>query len=696
MRLVDIELWHWIALLGGITIILILDLFVFHRPLKALLVRLVNETGGLPLWNPYLGSGQPFAANPQQALFHPLTSLFFLLPFEWAFRLQVALPPLAAGAGMFLLQRQRRRSRTAAGLSALSWGLGGYLLSATHLLPTLFAASLLPAVAGCALGVTRSRGGRWPAALAGLVTLVALGGEPTTLLLTPVVIATALAGTRGRDRRRAGLRVVLALALGAGLAACQLLPALRLAAHSVRAQGLDERAASLWSMPVARLGELAVPSAFALRRDRSQGPAQYPDRGEPFLYSLYPGAAVTVLALAGLVAAAARPSRRRTALPWAACGLLGALLAVGPLTPIWPALRALPLLSGLRFPEKFVVLAVLAVVVLAGDGCDRWRAGRGRLARALLHPACLWLLVAGDLVHAGRGLVRSAAPARLDARPAAVALLGRAPDGPVYNAAGWTRAAGETISLNLLRPPLSTVWGLATTLEPDFDLTELGWSRSATARFRELQREDPAAAWHAARRRGVAAVLRLRDDVRVTGGVLSVPPGVDSLVDVVLLGRPQPFAFCATRVERLAEDAGWARAVEALGREAVETVLVDEREPGEWPRRPAPGQVTLLERSPTRLRLEVSADGPGPSVLAINQTWDELWQARLDGRRVPLPRVDLALTALSVPPGRHRVELDYRDPWLRAGLVSSAACGLVLLAWAARRRPPAPGGTPSG
>ncbi len=312
------------------------DLFVFHRPLKALLVRLVNETGGLPLWNPYLGSGQPFAANPQQALFHPLTSLFFLLPFEWAFRLQVALPPLAAGAGMFLLQRQRRRSRTAAGLSALSWGLGGYLLSATHLLPTLFAASLLPAVAGCALGVTRSRGGRWPAALAGLVTLVALGGEPTTLLLTPVVIATALAGTCGRDRRRAGLRVVLALALGAGLAACQLLPALRLAAHSVRAQGLDERAASLWSMPVARLGELAVPSAFALRRDRSQGPAQYPDRGEPFLYSLYPGAAVTVLALAGLVAAAARraaaarPCPGRPAACWERCWPWGPSPRSGP------------------------------------------------------------------------------------------------------------------------------------------------------------------------------------------------------------------------------------------------------------------------------------------------------------------------------------------------------------------------------
>ena len=39
MRLVDIELWHWIALLGGITIILILDLFVFHRGTKEIPFR---------------------------------------------------------------------------------------------------------------------------------------------------------------------------------------------------------------------------------------------------------------------------------------------------------------------------------------------------------------------------------------------------------------------------------------------------------------------------------------------------------------------------------------------------------------------------------------------------------------------------------------------------------------------------------
>jgi hypothetical protein len=70
------------------------DLAAFHRPIRSLLLRLSHESGGLPLWNPYLALGQPYAANPHYAVFHPTTALFFLLPFETAFRWQVMLPVL--------------------------------------------------------------------------------------------------------------------------------------------------------------------------------------------------------------------------------------------------------------------------------------------------------------------------------------------------------------------------------------------------------------------------------------------------------------------------------------------------------------------------------------------------------------------------------------------------------------------------
>ena len=79
------------------------DIQAFYRPAKSLVVPLTRASSGLLLWNPLFASGQPFAANPEHEVFHPLTALFFLLPFEWAFRLQVILPVIGAALSMFFL-----------------------------------------------------------------------------------------------------------------------------------------------------------------------------------------------------------------------------------------------------------------------------------------------------------------------------------------------------------------------------------------------------------------------------------------------------------------------------------------------------------------------------------------------------------------------------------------------------------------
>jgi uncharacterized membrane protein YfhO len=94
----------------------------------------------------------------------------------------------------------------------------------------------------------------------------------------------------------------------------------------------------------------------------------------------------------------------------------------------------------------------------------------------------------------------------------------------------------------------------------------------------------------------------------------------------------------------------------------------------------------------------VGAQGPTPSFLAINQTWDPFWRASIDGQSVPLVRVDIALSGLVVAPGEHSIVLAYENPWLRAGMATSAgallAC-LILILLARRARPRAsadPGG----
>ena len=74
---------------------------------------------------------------------------------------------------------------------------------------------------------------------------------------------------------------------------------------------------------------------------------------------------------------------------WALAFLAGIFLALGRHNPLYEALReAVPVLAVLRFPEKFAVLAVLALVFAgasAGSGCST--SGRRGARR---RPTCRW------------------------------------------------------------------------------------------------------------------------------------------------------------------------------------------------------------------------------------------------------------------------------------------------------------------
>jgi hypothetical protein len=680
------------------------DLGHYYRAAKAIIPPLARASGGLPQWNPLFASGQPLAANPEHELYHPMTALLFLLPFEWAFRLQVMLPPVLAAGAMYGLLRALRRSRPAALFGALAWGAGGYLLSTSNLLPILFAVTALPLAL---LFVVRvGRHGR-ASDLAGLALgfgLVCLAGEPSTMLATAPLALAALATGRRRPRLAA---VALGLGLGAALAAVTLVPGIHHARHTRRAAGLDPAVGRQWSLPPLRLAELVAPNLLGHvdERDASRywGRAFYPGREFPFLYSLYPGLLVTLLAAAAL-------ARRRALRPWALVAAVGALLALGSHTPVWPLVRRLPLLSGVRFPEKLSLLVALPVVVLASYGFDQVVLGPRRARRPLLRAlAVLFLLalvaaavlrlagghpavalraaivaalgaavlalrlsrsagalvvcaaLAGDLASAGRELVPSVPVARAAAPPAAlVPLINSGHDEVLFHLAAWDPRLGQRPGL--AAPPVPAQWGVALTLEQDFDLTQLEWSLRATELFWKALERDSALLGPLLRRRGVTAVLRFR-------------PG--PALELLRTGDTQPFAFVPGRVEVVRGDDGWLQAALRLGEELANTVCLDAREVGAFPP-PAAAEVKVLSRTP--MSAELSVEARGPSLVAINQTWDPGWRAHLDDREVPLLHADVALSAVVVPPGVHRLSLAYRDRWIDAGAAVSALAALACLA----------------
>jgi hypothetical protein len=110
----------------------------------------------------------------------------------------------------------------------------------------------------------------------------------------------------------------------------------------------------------------------------------------------------------------------------------------------------------------------------------------------------------------------------------------------------------------------------------------------------------------------------------------------------------------------------------------------------------SPGRVVRVERGTESVVVE--AESEGPALLVVQDAAWPGWRARVDGRPAPILVADGLVRAVAWPAGRHRLELVYDPPEVRTGLLLSAlgaaALGL-LVALAARRRAPPPGGYPA-
>ncbi len=166
--------------------------------------------------------------------------------------------------------------------------------------------------------------------------------------------------------------------------------------------------------------------------------------------------------------------------------------------------------------------------------------------------------------------------------------------------------------------------------------------------------------------------------------------------------RAMPRAWLVTEAKAVDGEAALRRVRgEARGEFDPRRTALLEVSPGELPSQPgglpaASNVARVVEYAPNRLAIET--DAPMPTVLVVSEIFYPGWEATVDGVAHPIMLTDFLLRGVSLPAGRHRVEMKYAAPAARVGsLISLGTLALIVsLAFVARRRANgAAGGAPS-
>ncbi len=708
--------------------------------------------GEWPAWNPLQGLGFPLAANPLYGLFYPPHWLYLLVPAGWMASLMTWLDfahLLWGGLGMFVLARRFAGTPRAACVASLAWALAGYNLSQWTSGLRMLAGAWLPwmAVGQFALWDSLRAGGlAWRRGVV-KAALPIVGGLLVGELFVAMMgvlfaLVTAALGVRGeapvasvRPLRRAAL-LALPPALALGLAAVVLVPAAALLGSSQRAGGFSRADAEASSLPPARLVELLAPDSTGESQGYAPAARWIAEAGldnRPLSRSVYLGASVFALALLAFARG------KRLPIWLGGLAIFALVLSLGRHLPVHAVFRRVVFpFAYMRFPEKYLVLLVGWLALLAGLGSARLLAeGRQAWRRVLLLCALLlslavsapWFFPEGwdDQVRQGAwagalailGIAAVQALAARRSRLAAGALIAvvaldlavptwKTQDFSHRKIAQVTPAAlpkllsegggkGEPPRLyrahNVLQylgnfapappPGMGELW-LLHSFVPN---TANQWGVATLPGYDAAISAKLGTIWESGLRQG-QSVLRLlgaryallpvqepfAQDERV-----GLEPLLDPLPGTRLYRVPAtlPRVYMASQVRVLGDEAALARILDpevVAGRTAL--LAADPAQP--IPASDAsPGTCTLDRYEPNRLR--ATCDVQRPALAVFVEQFEKGWQARIDGQPAPILRANIIMRALVLSPGRHTIAMEYHTPGMALGTTLSILFLLVLV-----------------
>jgi O-antigen/teichoic acid export membrane protein len=394
---------------------LLSDLILENYVWKRLIVQAL-QSREIPLWNPYILSGQPFLAAGQHSALYPLSLLFYVVPLVKAYGYYTVLQLLLAGLFMYFYGRTIGLRRFGALVAAIVFPFSGFMIVSVVHPMIIAAASWLPLLLAIVERLVRTQealltGGRprpvsdIPWIVLGAVALGVqfLAGHVEiayyVMLVTAFYAACRLAILWWRTRNsvqvgKLALGLVLMAAVGIGLAAVQVIPLLEVVTQNFRQESATYQQVIGWAYPWRRIIAFLVPDFFGNPAhhsyfdvlSRETVTALRNAQGEP-ISTIYwdvknyveGGSYVGILPLL-LALVAVLKARSKYVWIFLALAVISLLFVFG--TPLYAVLYyLLPGVKQLHSPFRWIFPYTVSVSVLAGCGAS-WLAEHAASSRA--------------------------------------------------------------------------------------------------------------------------------------------------------------------------------------------------------------------------------------------------------------------------------------------------------------------------
>lgn len=724
------------------------DMASFMYPVYSFVARAL-AAGELPLWNPYLYLGMPFAADVQTALFYPPNwPVFLLLPRlgYTALELFVIAHYVVGAATAYALARELAIPRLGAIAAGIVFAFSGFAVAHLGHVNMLATVVWLPLVMLLARRAVRRTSLGYGVLAALVVGLTFLAGHPQlflyqTALALAFVVYDLLLARPERDRLLKGLTLLAFVpALAVVLAGVQAVPSFELMRHSVRAD-ISYAGSTEYSVAPVGLVALVLPHFFGPNAANYWG--YWGSTGN--LTEVYGYAGLIPLALAALAVFLRRD--RWTAF-FVGLAVLALILSLGGHTIVqgW-VYRFVPGMDKFRAYGRFLFFFDFAVAILAGRGValllalPSWRERPAvRLVVRVLAVAFGGLLLLGAVLYYSRlpgatddpagferivtilndiafallllllGLGLIVAWRRRVLRPAAAGALAV---GLVvldlFSANARYNPTDADILANLNHPAILEY--LRQDPEPfriDSD-TGVGhlWSPNTSLLhglydvrgiFNPMMLADVQHHWATLGGRSgkLYDLLNAKyvvgaKDVVLDWDKFELATDADPRVNLYRNPDALPRAFVVGAAQYVASAEEAWQAIHAPDFDPAAKVIVtgegESASAAATPARPA----TIVKQTLNEVVIEVEAGGEG-GYLVLSEAFYPGWRAFVDGAETAVLRADYVLRAVQLPPGAKQVRMVYEPASWRVGLATSALGWVVVVAvaaycvWRATRR----------